>query len=80
MQSDYEEMDVADWVMLNMEQVQNIRDKAVVKYKEVSGKRKKVLDRKAINIKFAVGDRVYYKVWKINSCMRGKVRIWCAES
>ena len=57
-----EEVDLTDWVMLNMETVQGIRDKAVVNYNEVSRQRKQVLDKRVVERSFGVDDKVYYRI------------------
>ena len=53
---------MSDWVMEYAEKEQNIREKAVVQFKDVSGRRTKLIDKKAIQRKFVIGDKVYYKV------------------
>ena len=59
-QPELDNMDITDWVIVNMERVQSVRHKAIVNYREVAEKRKKTLD-KAVERTFQVNDKWYYK-------------------
>ena len=55
------EFDLQDWVVENMERVQNIRDSAVGTLSEQGQKRKAVMDKRAKERKFVVGELVLYR-------------------
>ena len=52
-------IDLQEWIMKNMERVQDF--KIVGNYVEATEKRKVVLDRRALEISFEKGDQVLYR-------------------
>ena len=55
------DIDLEQWVMENSEHVQNLRDNAVVSYKQCSKMRKEQWDVKAKPREFKPGDNVFMR-------------------
>ena len=66
-QTDLGEVDLQDWVLMNAEKVQALREQAVVSKKEVSSAHKKAWDSKAQVREFTKGDEVYMRKAGINT-------------
>ena len=60
-QKEFEDIDITDWVILNMERVQSVRDRASANYRESTQKRKIMLDKKAKERILEVGTKVLYR-------------------
>ena len=58
---EFREFDLQDWVVENMEQLQNIRDSAVGTLSEQGQKRKAVLDKRAKERTFVLRELVMYR-------------------
>ena len=60
-QTDLSAVDLEEWVLINAERVQNLRELAVVRKKTTSSERKRVWDSKAQIREFDRGDEVYMR-------------------
>ena len=65
-QTDLGDIDLQDWVMLNAERVQSLREKAVVTKQDVSKQRKLLWDTKAKAREFSKGEEVLMRKPGIN--------------